>query len=505
MNHNDEVVQEVENHIVAERRSKLTSIRKQKNAFPNKFKPLNTTSDIIKQYDSLSKDVLAQEQAQVVIAGRIMLKRVMGKVSFATLKDNGYNIQIYLNKANLGDEVYDEFKNLDIGDIIGVDGVLFRTKTDELTIEVKCFELIAKSLRPLPEKFHGLTDQEQIYRQRYLDLIMNTESRNVFVARSKIVQEIREILVKENYLEVETPMMHAIPGGATAKPFITHHNTLDMPLFLRVAPELYLKRLIIGGIDRVFEINRNFRNEGISTRHNPEFTMLEFYESYANYQRMMQITEHIIKSAALVSIGTLKFEYQGREVDLESSFDQLTITQAIAKYNPDYTEQVLDSIEFLEQELIRITKSSNHVGNSKGLLHLKLFEETTETKLWNPTYIIDYPVDISPLARSSDVNPEITERFELFVVGRELANGYSELNDPEDQSARFKLQVAQKDSGDEEAMHYDADYINALEYGMPHTGGCGIGIDRLVMLLTNSASIRDVILFPQLATKKSKQ
>jgi lysyl-tRNA synthetase class 2 len=486
-----------ENHIIAERRQKLTEIRTKKIAYSNHFKPKDRAEDLHHNYAHFSQDELVKQAIECTVAGRMMLKRIMGKASFATLQDGSARIQIYLSKEILGEESYNEFKRCDLGDILGVQGKLFKTKTGELTIEAATIELLSKSLRPLPEKFHGLTDQEQRYRQRYLDLIMNQETREVFVNRSKIIQSIRESMVKQQYLEVETPMMHPIPGGATAKPFVTHHNALDMPLFLRIAPELYLKRLIVGGLERVFEINRNFRNEGLSTRHNPEFTMLEFYESYADYKRMMQITEQIIRQAALDSIGELKFDYQGQEVDLEKQFDRLTILEAIVKYNPHYHMEDLTNIDYLNQELARLTKQAVKAA-SLGILQLLLFEETTESQLWQPTFIVDYPVDTSPLARQSDHNPTVTERFELFVVGRELANGYSELNDPEEQAARFKKQAEQKEAGDDEAMHYDADYVRALEYGMPHTGGCGIGIDRLVMLLTNAPSIRDVIFFPHM-------
>ena len=372
-----------------------------------------------------------------------------------------------------------------------------KTKTGELSIDAQEVRLISKNLRPLPEKFHGLSDQEQRYRQRYLDLFMNNESKNTFIKRSQIIQNIRETLVKQDYLEVETPMMHPIPGGATAKPFITHHNALDMSLFLRVAPELYLKRLIVGGMNRVFEINRNFRNEGLSARHNPEFTMIELYESYADYKRMMEITEELVRNSANAAMGKLIFDYQGKEVNLENSFDRLTIIEAILKYNPQLTLEQISDISFLKSEIKKLTRKEPN-SDSLAVLQLLLFEENTEHQLWNPTFILDHPLETSPLARQSDKNPAITERFELFVVGRELANGYSELNDPEDQAARFKQQVLQKDAGDEEAMHYDADYIRALEYGMPPTGGLGIGIDRLVMLLTDAASIRDVIFFPHM-------
>lgn len=488
-----------ENHIINERKDKLNQLKKLSNPYPNTFKPDAFATSLHQQFDQFNNEELVAKKITVKVAGRMMLKRIMGKASFATLKDGNSKIQIYLSQEHLGEDKYQQFKHLDLGDILGVSGTLFKTKTNELTISAVSFELISKSIRPLPEKFHGLSDKEQCYRQRHLDLIMNDESRQVFITRSKIIQSIRNTMVDNDYIEVETPMMHPIPGGATAKPFITHHNALDMQLYLRVAPELYLKRLIVGGMERVFEINRNFRNEGISTRHNPEFTMIEFYESYATYIRMMDFTQDIIRKCALESIGKLQFEYQGKLVDIEKPFDRLTITQAINKYNSECEIAKLNDRNYLVEQLEKL-KIKVDKNASLGVLQLLLFEENTEQKLWQPTFITDYPVDVSPLARQSDQNPEITERFELFVVGRELANGYSELNDPEDQAMRFKKQVEQKDKGDEEAMHYDADYINTLEYGMPHTGGCGIGIDRLVMLLTDSASIRDVIFFPQLRT-----
>lgn len=490
-------VQHDENHLISERRQKLAKLREQGNPFPNDFKPKDYSDKLIKLYDEYSKEELAEKNVHAVIAGRMMLKRVMGKASFATLADAKGRIQAYISKENIGDDVYEAFKHYDLGDILGVSGTLMKTKTGELSVNATEVRLISKNIRPLPEKFHGLSDMEQRYRQRYLDLIINDSSKETFINRSKIIQEIRETLVRQDYLEVETPMMHPIPGGATAKPFVTHHNALDMPLFLRVAPELYLKRLIVGGLNRVFEINRNFRNEGLSARHNPEFTMIELYESYADYKRMMEITEELVRNSAKVAAGKLVFEYQGNEVNLEKPFDRLTIVEAITKYNTQITVAQLNDISFLKQELKRLTRAEPKT-DSLAVLQLQLFEENTESKLWNPTFILDHPLETSPLARQSDINPAITERFELFVVGRELANGYSELNDPEDQAARFKQQVEQKDAGDEEAMHYDADYIRALEYGMPPTGGLGIGIDRLVMLLTNSPSIRDVIFFPHM-------
>jgi lysyl-tRNA synthetase class 2 len=421
----------------------------------------------------------------------------MGKASFATVQDKTGRIQLFISKDNIGEELYESFKHWDLGDIIAAVGVLFKTKTGELSVKVTELRLLTKSLRPLPEKFHGLSDQETKYRQRYVDLIVSEETRHTFIARSKIVSAIRGFMLQNEFLEVETPMLHPIPGGASAKPFITHHNALDMQMTLRIAPELYLKRLIVGGFERVFEINRNFRNEGVSVRHNPEFTMMEFYATYTDYKWLMDYTENCIRAAAIAACGTATVQYQGREVDFSQPFQRLTIVGAIKKYAPQYTDAQLADANFIRQELLKFgVKAFDHAG--LGALQLALFEETAESQLWEPTYIIDYPVEVSPLARASDANPEITERFELFVTGREIANGFSELNDAEDQAARFHAQVAAKEAGDDEAMYYDADFIRALEYGMPPTGGCGIGIDRLVMLLTDSPSIRDVILFPHL-------
>ncbi|HZV97628.1 MAG TPA: lysine--tRNA ligase, partial [Methylophilaceae bacterium] len=424
-------------------------------------------------------------------------KRVMGKASFATVQDKSGRIQLFIAKDNIGEELYEAFKKWDLGDIVAAQGVLFRTKTGELSVKVSELRLLTKSLRPLPEKFHGLADQETKYRQRYVDLIVSEDTRQTFIARSKIVAAIRSFMLTNEFLEVETPMLHPIPGGAAAKPFITHHNALDMQMFLRIAPELYLKRLVVGGFERVFEINRNFRNEGLSVRHNPEFTMMEFYAAYTDYKWLMDFTENCIRAAAIAACGTAVLEYHGRALDLSQPFQRLTIVGAIQKYAPQYTESQLSDAVFLRNELKKFgVEAFSHAG--LGALQLALFEETAESQLWEPTYIIDYPVEVSPLARASDSNPEITERFELFVTGREIANGFSELNDAEDQAARFQAQMAAKEAGDDEAMYYDADFIRALEYGMPPTGGCGIGIDRLVMLLTDSASIRDVILFPHM-------
>ncbi|MCG9097925.1 lysine--tRNA ligase [Laribacter hongkongensis] len=487
-----------ENQIMAERRQKLTEIRASKGvAFPNDFRRQHLAAPLHAQYDATDKEALEAQPVEVVVAGRMMLKRVMGKASFATVQDSSGRIQFYISRDKVGEDVYADFKTWDMGDILGAKGTLMKTKTGELSVEVSELRLLSKSLRPLPDKFHGLADQEQKYRQRYVDLIINQDSRDTFIKRSKIVQTVREVMVGEDYLEVETPMMHPIPGGAAAKPFVTHHNALDMPLYLRIAPELYLKRLVVGGLERVFEINRNFRNEGMSTRHNPEFTMIEFYEAYCGYERMMEMTEKIIRRCAEAACGTTTVTYNGKEVDLGKPFDRFTIVGAIKHYNPQYTDEQLADEAWLKSE-IKALGGKLPPAPGIGSLQLALFEECAEGKLWNPTFIIDYPVEVSPLARGSDADPSITERFELFIVGREHANGYSELNDPEDQAARFRSQVEQKDAGDDEAMHYDADYIRAMEYGLPPTGGCGIGIDRLVMLLTDAPSIRDVILFPHM-------
>ena len=487
-----------ENQIIAIRREKLNQLRQQGIAYPNDFKRDSFAADLHEQYDNTSKEELDPQNIPVKIAGRMMLKRQMGKATFATVQDVSGSIQLYLNNKGVSQDVLDDFNHWDMGDIIGATGTLFKTNHGELTVRVSEIRLLSKSLRPLPDKHKGLSDQETKYRQRYVDLIANAESRETFIKRSQIIQSVRNFMTHERYLEVETPMMHSIPGGATAKPFVTHHNALDIPLYLRIAPELYLKRLVVGGLERVFEINRSFRNEGMSVRHNPEFTMIEFYEAFSDYNRMMQMAEDIIRNACkTVNSGSLKIEYNGKEVDLESPFERLTILQAIKKYNPQYTDEQLNDAEWLKKEIVKHGESLPH-ASGLGSLQLALFEGCAESKLWNPTFIVDYPVEVSPLARASDTKQGLTERFELFVVGRELANGYSELNDPEDQAARFKAQVAQKDAGDDEAMHYDADYIRAMEFGLPPTGGCGIGIDRLVMLLTNAQTIRDVILFPQM-------
>lgn len=486
-----------ENHVIAERREKLKAIREQGVAFPNDFNRTHLAGDLHGAHDGKSGEELEALHIHVAVAGRMMLKRVMGKASFATLQDMTGRLQLFVSRESIGEDIYDAFKKWDMGDILGAEGVLFKTKTGELSVKVDKLRLLSKSLRPLPEKFHGLSDQETKYRQRYVDLIMNEETRATFMARSRVVAAIRTFMLENSFLEVETPMLHPIPGGAAAKPFMTHHNALDMQMFLRIAPELYLKRLVVGGFERVFEINRNFRNEGLSVRHNPEFTMMEFYAAYTDYQWLMEFTEQCIRAAAIAAQGTATIMYQGREVDLSKPFQRLTVVDAIRKYAPQYNAKSLEDAAFIRNELKKLgVEPHDHAG--LGSLQLTLFEETAEPHLWQPTYIIDYPVEVSPLARESDSRPGVTERFELFITGREMANGFSELNDPVDQAERFRKQVEAKDAGDQEAMHFDADYIRALEYGMPPAGGCGIGIDRLVMLLTDSPSIRDVILFPHM-------
>jgi lysyl-tRNA synthetase class 2 len=486
-----------ENAIMAERRQKLAALRAQGQAFPNDYRRSALAAGLHGNHGHHDNAALEAAAVEVAVAGRLMLKRVMGKACFGTLQDMSGRIQLYVTLDGVGAQALDAFKRYDLGDILGARGTLFRTKTGELSVKCSEVRLLAKSLRPLPEKFHGMTDTEQRYRQRYVDLITNAESREVFRKRSQIVQAIRDFFVARGYLEVETPMMHPIPGGAAARPFVTHHNALDTELYLRIAPELYLKRLVVGGFERVFEINRNFRNEGISTRHNPEFTMLEFYEAYRDYHDLMDLTEELFREVATKVAGTTTVTYQGETIDLGRPFDRLTMAEAIHKYNPAYPLHELARPEYLRVALAPFDVEV-FPTDGLGLLQLKLFEATTEEKLVQPTFIVAHPTDVSPLARASDANPAVTDRFELFITRRELANGFSELNDPEDQAARFRAQVAAREAGDEEAMFYDADYIRALEYGLPPTAGEGIGIDRLVMLLTDSPSIRDVILFPQL-------
>lgn len=488
---------EDENHIIAERRAKLAKWRETGHAYPNDFMRKDLFGDIRERFAQATAEELESGAHHVTVSGRMMLKRVMGKASFATVRDGSGTMQYFLTPSEMGEEAYEMFKGLDIGDIVGAEGTVFRTKRGELSIRVQKLRLLSKAIRPLAEKFKGLADQEICYRQRYLDLIMNEDSRARFVKRSQIIAAIRNYMLDSRFMEVETPMLHPIPGGANAKPFITHHNALDMDMYLRIAPELYLKRLVVGGFERVFEINRNFRNEGLSVRHNPEFTMMEFYATYWTYKDQMDFTEALLRDVAVKVNGSGVVHYQGHDIDLGKPFDRLTPREAILKYAPQYTAEQLDDEAFLRNELKRLGEPQpDYVG--RGALEMALFEEVAESKLITPTFIIDYPVEISPLARASDTNPEITERFELFIAGRETANGFSELNDPEDQAARFRAQADAKAHGDDEAMYYDADYIRALEFGLPPTGGCGIGVDRFVMLLTDAASIRDVLLFPHM-------
>ncbi len=494
---------------MAERRDKLKAMRQQQAdgkgvAFPNDIQPTHRAEALFAAYDGKTKEELEPLAVTVDVAGRMMLKRVMGKASFATLQDasfgpSGGRIQVYINNEGVGEDVHNAFKHWDLGDIIAATGTLFKTKTGELSIHATGIRLVTKSLRPLPDKFHGVADQEVKYRQRYVDLITDEAARKRFAARSKAVSTMRSFMVDNNFLEVETPMLHPIPGGANAKPFVTHHNALDQQMFLRIAPELYLKRLIVGGFERVFEINRSFRNEGISVRHNPEFTMMEFYAAWWNYQDLMTYTEDLIRHVAMKVAGGTQLTYQGKPVDLSQPFERLTIREAIIKHtdagaNVDNAAWLLDALKKLGKH----SAKDKLEARSLPSLQVTYFEETVEEKLWQPTFIMEHPTEISPLARANDARPEVTERFELYITGREFGNGFSELNDAEDQAARFHAQSDAKDGGDEEAMHYDADYVRALEYGMPPTGGCGIGIDRFMMLLTDSASIRDVILFPAL-------
>jgi lysyl-tRNA synthetase, class II len=498
-----------ENQLIAERREKLRALREVQAAgggvaFPNNFKPGHKAAQLHLDHSDATNEALEAAPVTVSVAGRMMLKRVMGKASFATVQDGslgevGGRIQLYVTRDALGEDLYTAFKHWDLGDIVGAEGTLMKTKTGELSVKVTSLRLLTKSLRPLPDKFHGMADQEQKYRQRYVDLITDEQARKRFMARSKAVSGLREFMVSHGFLEVETPMLHPIPGGANAKPFVTHHNALEQEMYLRIAPELYLKRLIVGGFERVFEINRSYRNEGISVRHNPEFTMMEFYAAYWNYLDLMDFTETLIREVAVKATGSLQMTYQGRAVDLTQPFARLTIREAIFQYTEAGAH--VDDAAWLIGALkkLGLSEEKNKLsGRTLASLQVLYFEETVEDKLWQPTFIMEHPTEISPLARANDTRPEVTERFELYITGREFGNGFSELNDAEDQAARFHAQVAAKDSGDDEAMFYDHDFVRALEYGMPPTGGCGIGIDRLMMLLTDSPSIRDVILFPAL-------
>ncbi|MEO7205890.1 MAG: lysine--tRNA ligase [Steroidobacteraceae bacterium] len=485
-----------ENHLIAERRAKLARLRERGIAFPNGFRRNALAGDLLTAYGEKSSEALDAAAIRVSVAGRMRAKRVMGKASFAKIEDSSGAVQIFLQHSALG-ESYDEFKTWDVGDVIGAEGVLFRTKTNELSVRVEKLLLLTKSLRPLPDKWHGIADTEMRYRRRYVDLIMNEESRRVFEMRTAIVRYLRAFLDSRGFLEVETPMLHPIPGGAAARPFKTHHNALDVGMYLRIAPELYLKRLTVGGFERVYEINRNFRNEGVSTQHNPEFTMLELYQAYADYQDLMELIETLFQGIADTLIGSRKLLYQGTEFDLSKSFARMSIEDIILLNNPDLDPMSLRDAAYLRRvcDQMRIAYKA---GDGPGKLQIEIFEKTGEHTLIQPTFAYAYPAEVSPLSRRNDQDPFITDRWEFFVGGRELANGFSELNDPEDQAQRFKDQVARKDAGDEEAMYYDADYVRALEYGMPPTAGLGLGIDRLVMLYTNSPSIRDVLLFPHM-------
>ncbi|NOY71030.1 MAG: lysine--tRNA ligase [Gammaproteobacteria bacterium] len=487
-----------ENTLIAQRRQKLAKLRATAvNPFPNDFRRDVMAAALHTQYDEQDKAFFEAAPIRVKMAGRMMAKRIMGKNSFTQLLDMSGKIQIFVQRDALPEGGYQEYKTWDVGDIIGVEGVLFKTKTDELSVRVETIRLLTKSLRPLPEKFHGLSDQETRYRQRYVDLIMNEDVRQTFRIRTAVVDYFRKFLNERGFLEVETPMMQVIPGGATARPFVTQHHALDMELFLRIAPELYLKRLVVGGFEKVYEINRNFRNEGLSTRHNPEFTMVEFYQAYADYHDLMDLTEELLRGMAESVLGTTTVAYQGREYDFAKPFQRLTIVESIVKFSAEIKAEELDDIDKTRAIADRLEiplKDSYGLGK----VQIEIFEKVVEPNLFDPTFITAYPTEVSPLARRNDDNPFVTDRFEFFVGGRELANGFSELNDAEDQADRFRTQVEEKEAGDDEAMHYDADYIRALEYGMPPTAGEGIGIDRLVMLFTDSPSIRDVLLFPHM-------
>ena len=486
-----------EKAIIEERRKKLEQLRDKGDAYGNSFKPQNNAKNLHEEYGAFSKEELADKNIKnISIAGRIVLKRVMGNASFATLRDASGDIQIYVTKNNVEESVYEDFKTWDLGDIVGVSGTLFRTKTDELTIDVWDLEMITKSLRPMPEKFKGLTDIEARYRQRYLDLMTNNSTKEIFIKRTKIIDSMRRKMNEVGYLEVETPMMHPLAGGAVARPFVTQHNALGQDLFLRIAPELYLKRLLVGGFEKVFEINRSFRNEGLSTKHNPEFTMMEWYEAYASMQDQMDLTKDIILNAAIAAGCEESIEWDENKINL-SNFKQSTLSELVVEYNPELKDKDLSDKKILEQHLKSISVKIEKAWGP-GRLLLEIFEETVESKLIDPTFVTEYPVEVSPLSRRNEHKPDFADRFELFIGGKEFANGFCELNDPDDQASRFEDQVAAKDSGDKEAMDYDHDYITALEHGMPPAVGVGMGVDRLVMLLTNQSSIRDVLLFPQL-------
>ncbi|MDF1678242.1 MAG: lysine--tRNA ligase [Legionellaceae bacterium] len=483
------------------RKQKLDALREDGFDFPNAFRRTHLAADLLQTHGEDTKEALAEKAIQVSVAGRIVLRRVMGKASFFHIQDVSGRIQVYVRENELP-ALYARFKQWDLGDIVGISGTLFLTKTGELTVHASDLELLTKSLRPMPDKFHGLANQEQRYRKRYVDLIANEETRHTFILRSRLIQAFRRAMESHDFLEVETPMMHPIPGGALARPFVTHHHALDMDMYLRIAPELYLKRLVVGGFERVYEVNRNFRNEGISTRHNPEFTMVEFYQAYADYEDLMNFTETLMHRLCDEVMGTRQIAYQEHVIDFDKPYARLSVKDAILAYHPELTEKDVSSVDACRRVLDNL-KLPYNTADGLGKLQLVLFEETVEHLLIQPTFVMDYPTEVSPLARRSANDPEVTDRFELFIAGREIANGFSELNDAEDQAARFKKQVEAKQAGDLEAMHFDSDYIEALEYGMPPTAGEGIGIDRLVMLFTNSPSIRDVVLFPHMRHESS--
>src|SRR5580698_1684988 len=485
-----------ENHLIAERRAKLARLRERGIAFPNDFRRNALAADLKQAYGSRTPESLEAEGVRVIVAGRLRRKNVMGKGSFAGIEDSSGSIQVRLERDTL-QETYEDFKTWDVGDVIGVEGLLFMTKTGELTVKVDRAVLLTKSLRPLPDKWHGISDTETRYRRRYVDLIINEDSRRVFETRSRIVRYLRAFLDSRGFLEVETPMLHPIPGGAAARPFKTHHNALDVDMFLRIAPELYLKRLTVGGFERVYEINRNFRNEGVSTQHNPEFTMLELYQAYADYRDLMEMIEALFQGLADTLKGSRKIQYQGTEIDLSGSFARMTIEEILLANNKDLDPMSLRDVTYLRR-VCDAMKIPYKRTDGAGKLQIELFEKTGEHTLIQPTFAYAYPAEVSPLSRRNDEDPFITDRWEFFIGGRELANGFSELNDPEDQAQRFKDQVERKATGDEEAMYYDADYIRALEYGMPPTAGLGLGVDRTVMLFADAPSIRDVLLFPHM-------
>ncbi len=484
-----------EHRLIAERRSKLDALRVDNIAFPNDFKPEHVAADLHDRWDEKDKEEVDAAEEQVSVAGRLMAKRIMGKASFVQIQDRSGAIQLYIQRDALPEGLYQQFKGWDIGDIVAARGKLFKTNKGELSVWVSELRLMTKSLRPLPEKFHGVTDQELRYRQRYVDLIMTEQTRNTFKLRAAIVRFIRDFMEDRDFLEVETPMMHPIPGGAAAKPFVTHHNALDVDMYLRVAPELYLKRLVVGGFERVYEINRNFRNEGVSTRHNPEFTMLEFYQAYADYHDLMDLTERMLRGIAQQVCGSEQIEYQGQTIDFGKPFARLSLQDAVLQNNAELDADKMRDADYL-RAYARKLEMPVEDSWGWGKLQMEIYEKTAEHKLIDPTFIVDHPAEVSPLSRRKDDDPELTDRFELLVVGREIANGFSELNDPEDQAERFQEQVRNKDQGDDEAMGFDSDYVRALEYGMPPTAGEGIGIDRLVMLFADAPSIRDVLLFP---------